>query len=310
MVIGIPRALLYYKYGTLWEAFFRLLGIGCILSPETNKQILNEGLKTSVDESCLPAKIYLGHVSHLIGKCDLILIPRVENVDRENTVCVKFYALRDIVQNTFEKSLEAAGTGLLDYNVDAAKGLTEAAAFLRMGKTLGFRKRAVKAAYREAKTAAKTAESERAGNALRLSAAPAPKILVAGHPYNVYDPFVGASVVSYLRSLGVTPVLANEFDGGLCMAAAASVSRTLYWAYNKELAGAVALYKDSADGIIFITAFPCGPDSLVTELMLRKFRGVPKLNLIMDELQSESGLHTRLESFIDIILQRRSAARI
>lgn len=307
MLIGIPRALLYFKYGRLWEVFFEGLGVEYILSPETNRQILSEGLRFSIDESCLPAKIYLGHTARLIGKCDYILIPRVETLakGRDSEACVKFYAAYDTVKNTFAARLEASGTKLLDYNVDAANGRTEEKAFIKMGAALGFSRFKAAKAYSKARAAQDLYDSRRAANALRLSAAAGPKILVTGHPYNIYDPLIGAPVIRYLEKLGITPVLANEFDSGLCAAAAAGVSKTLYWFYNKELAGATSLYGAKTDGIIFITAFPCGPDSLVTELMLRKFRGVPKLNLVMDELQSESGLQTRLESFTDIILQRR-----
>lgn len=76
MTIGIPRAMLYYRYKTLWETFFRQLGCDVIISGQTNKKILNDGIKYSIDESCLPSKIFMGHVYSLIGKCDYILVPR------------------------------------------------------------------------------------------------------------------------------------------------------------------------------------------------------------------------------------------
>ena len=36
-------------------------------------------------------------------------------------------------------------------------------------------------------------------------------------------------------------------------------------------------------------------------LMIRKITNIPKLNIIIDELAAETGLITRLESFIDIL---------
>ena len=59
--IGIPRALLYYRYGVLWKYFLKKLGLNVILSPETNQTILDLGINNSIDESCLSSKIYLGH---------------------------------------------------------------------------------------------------------------------------------------------------------------------------------------------------------------------------------------------------------
>ena len=35
--------------------------------------------------------------------------------------------------------------------------------------------------------------------------------------------------------------------------------------------------------------------------MIRKITNIPKLNIIIDELAAETGLITRLESFIDIL---------
>ena len=41
MKIGIPRGLLYYYYFPLWKTFYENLGFKIILSPETNKSILD-----------------------------------------------------------------------------------------------------------------------------------------------------------------------------------------------------------------------------------------------------------------------------
>lgn len=76
--IGIPKALLYYKYGELWTTFFEELDCDVIISPNTSKQILDMGIKLSVDEACMAMKIYMGHVHYLIDKCDYILVPRLK----------------------------------------------------------------------------------------------------------------------------------------------------------------------------------------------------------------------------------------
>lgn len=77
LTIGLPRALLYFRYEILWKNFFTSLGMKIIVREPTNKELLGLGLETAIDESCLSAKIYLGHVQSLIGKCDYILVPRI-----------------------------------------------------------------------------------------------------------------------------------------------------------------------------------------------------------------------------------------
>lgn len=43
MIVGIPRALLYFKYEKLWTTFFDEIGVEYIISPETDKEILTAG---------------------------------------------------------------------------------------------------------------------------------------------------------------------------------------------------------------------------------------------------------------------------
>ena len=83
------------------------------------------------------------------------------------------------------------------------------------------------------------------------------------------------------------------------------LSNTLYWEYSKELIGSISYYKEIYDGVIFLTTFPCGVDSLVNELMIRKITK-PTLNIIIDSNNSMVGLETRLESFIDILKERKN----
>ena len=57
-----------------------------------------------------------------------------------------------------------------------------------------------------------------------------------------------------------------------------------------------------------MSAFPCGPDSMVNELLTRKLHDRPILVLTMDAQDGSAGLETRLESFVDILKFRQEAA--
>ena len=83
ITIGIPRALLYHKYGDLWEQFFINLHLNVIVSPLTNKEILSEGLSRTIDENCLPMKIFLGHVHYLNGRVTHLFIPRITSLQKK-----------------------------------------------------------------------------------------------------------------------------------------------------------------------------------------------------------------------------------
>ncbi|WP_352419763.1 acyl-CoA dehydratase activase-related protein [Proteiniborus sp.] len=297
MKIGIPRALLYYKYRYLWETFFDELGIEYIISPDTNKEIISKGMTYAIDEACLSSKIYLGHVEWLIGKCDYILVPRVSNYGGAGTVCTKFQAIYDIVKNTFrDRDIK-----ILYYNIDVKSADFEARAFLKMGKLLNKRKPKCMRAYLIAKQAEKTARIMDEKYQEQLLNEDKIKILLIAHHYNINDRYIGAPIIDYLREMDAIPIIGDIANKKEAITKSAEITDTLPWAYNKELVGSVAMYKDRVDGIILISSFNCGPDSLVNEIIIRRVKDKPILNLIVDGQEGSAGMETRLESFLDII---------
>ena len=110
MTIGIPRSMFYYYFSDKWKYFFEHLNIKTIISPKTNREILDNGIKLSNDEMCLSLKSYIGHVNYLKDKCDFVLIPRIDNYGYENQTCTNFLAVYDIINNIFN-------INILDYNI-------------------------------------------------------------------------------------------------------------------------------------------------------------------------------------------------
>ena len=290
--IGIPKSMLYYHYHKLWEVFFKQLGCKIIYSPETNKQIIERGKKLIVDESCLSIKIHMGHVDYLSGKCDYILIPHIECLERNEKLCTNFFAIYDLAANLFPDKI-------LDYYIDKKKKNNEKAAFLKMGATLGFDQDEVIKAYKKAKAKQLALEKfEIEENKAKLEDNKKIKVLLVGHLYNIYDELVGKPIIKYLTKNNVEIIYAHLNDNE--PKAYKEISKTLYWTFNKNYVNGLVMYEKEVDGIIMLTTFPCGPDSLVNELCLRKI-SKPAIQLIIDELNSATGLETRLESFVDIL---------
>lgn len=302
MKIGIPRGFLYYKYHVLWETFFDELGIEYIVSPETNKEIMRRGNSHTIDESCLSSKIFTGHVDYLLDKCDYIFIPRVATFgDRKEIVCSKFQAIYDVINNTYrEKNLK-----ILYYSIDVQNKETELKAFLKMGKFLGKNKALTLKAYMVAKQAFKTTKLLEINNQNQLFNSDKLKILIVSHPYNIYDKYVGEPIINTLKELDCVPIIGCVVDEKLAREKAELISATLPWTFNKELVGSIAIYKDKVDGIILVSSFPCGPDSLVNEMIVRRFKEKPIINLVLDGQEGTAGMETRLESFVDIIGLRK-----
>lgn len=291
--IGIPRALLYYKYYTLWEHFFKELGLDILISPETNNEILQNGKKYTVDEACLSLKIYIGHVFYLIDKVDYILVPRIVSLKKGDKLCTNFYALYDIVNNTFN-------TKILNYNIDMDKDLTEEDAFIKMGEELGFSKVETMSAYKKAKKEEyKKNKIDYLLQKKKLDSSKY-KILLVSHAYNAKDNMVGKIVSELLEELDIEIIYANITNIDLNEDLYKNISKKLYWTYNQELLNSIEEYKNSVDGIILLSTFPCGPDSLVNDMCERKINK-KIITITMDEESSKVGLQTRIESFVDII---------
>ena len=77
------------------------------------------------------------------------------------------------------------------------------------------------------------------------------------------------------------------------------ISKTVHWTHSKKLLAGISYYNSRVDGIILLSCFPCGPDSLTNELVKRKVNK-PLLKLILEN-ESNTGLITRLEAFFDIV---------
>ena len=298
ITIGIPKALLYYKYSELWTSFFEELGCEIIVSPNTSKKILEDGIKFSLDESCMAMKIYMGHVYYLIDKCDYILVPRLKCIKKHEKLCTNFSALYDLVNNIFDKKL-------INYNVDVEHKEDELYAFVTMGLSLGFSYRKIVSAYHIAKEKEKMLkEREISKQKSIIASSNKIKILLAGHPYNLHDEFIGKQIENVLEKNNIEIIYSDKYDTKYLEQEVKKISPKNYWTYNKEIIGAISHYQELVDGIILITSFPCGPDSLSNEMILRNVK-IPITNLIIDEANSDTGLLTRIESFIDILEERR-----
>lgn len=296
--IGIPRALLYYRRYIFWKSFFEGLGCNIVLSPLTNKEIVDDGKSLSVDESCLPFKIYLGHIKFLEGKCDYILIPRVNNYGKEKRVCMKFNGIYDVVKNSF------SDINILDYNIDYLKRKYEFSEFIKIGLKVNKNIFKVIFYYFISKRKEKKYNLSLINSQKKILKSNKLKILIVSHPYISYDDYLGGNVIRYLKEENIDILYSDRMDRKEAISYAKDFSSTLYWLYSKENIGSIMYYKDAIDGIIFLSSFPCGPDSLVNELAIRKFKDIPIINIILDESSATSGLITRLESFIDIIKER------
>ncbi|MCD8134132.1 MAG: acyl-CoA dehydratase activase-related protein [Clostridiales bacterium] len=302
MKIGIPRALLYYRYAVLWETFFSELGMETVLSPRTTKALQDTGDRYAIDENCLSSKLFLGHVAALEGKCDMVFIPRIANFGKEGVLCSRFEAIYDICANTFrEKNLR-----FLSCDVDPQQKKPEKEAYIGLARELNKTRPEAEAAWQKARQAREAdIQNKIRKQEAALAATDKIRVLVVGHSYNLYDEYIGQPILKGIRRLDALPVCSDAVDLTQAQKDSLRICERVPWIMSRELLGAIQKYHDCVDGIILLTAFPCGPDSMVNEMIIRRVKDRPILNLLLDSQDASAGIETRLESFIDIIRFRK-----
>lgn len=296
MVIGIPRALLFHYYGEKWIEFFRHLGVETILSPDTNREIVKRGIALSVDEACFSSKVYIGHVDWLSTRCDIVFSPRMENTGVREDFCPRIFGMHDVIAHTFPE------LKLLNADINYLFRRREVDAFTNMGEQLGFTAEKSRKAYTAANEKFFAERTKVIENQMKLFNRKGLKVLLVSHSYNIYDSHIGRDIIDYFKSQKVTTIFADLVDTKMAREKTKEIyGNRVYWRVNATLMGAVELYKDKVDGIVLVTTFPCGPDSIFNDILIRSSGDKPILSLMIDELDASAGLQTRLESFIDIL---------
>ena len=292
MKIGIPKALYYYYFFDKWQYFFEQLNIE-LVTTDTDKNIIERGDTYANSEMCLSLKIFLGHVDYLKDKCDYILIPKLENFGINDQMCTNFSCLYDLVNNLFDVKL-------LTYEINHLKKRTEKKGLIKIGEQLGYDKKVLKQAYKVACIKQNKKRKELIIDNLNKLESINKKVLIVAHAYNIHDDYIGKIITKNLEKYNIEYIYSDLFNKVADLSF--YLAPNLYWKYSKESIGAISYCKENIDGIIFISTFPCGVDSLVNELVMRKI-DLPYLNLIIDDLDAEAGIETRIESFVDIIEQ-------
>ena len=294
MKIGIPRSLFYYYYDSLWRYFFEELDIELVISPKTNKEIIDLGRSLATDEMCLSLKNYIGHVAYLKDKCDYILIPRIDNYGTYNQTCTNFLAIYDYLNNILD-------IHILNYNINLNNGETEKKGLVNIAKRLGVSRKRASIAYEIARIKTnKNNKIKKQKNYQELDSEQR-KVLLISHAYNTYDQFIGIPIVKLLEKQQLEVIYSDIFD---CLNTQNNpLAPNLYWKYSKDMLNAINVFKDKIDGIIFLSTFPCGLDSLANELAMRNI-DIPYINIVIDDMDSLTGMETRIESFADILKQK------
>jgi predicted nucleotide-binding protein (sugar kinase/HSP70/actin superfamily) len=316
--IGIPRALMFYRYLPLWRTFFEKLGWRVMISDGARQK---EKI-IYFEDSCLPMKLLVTHAAQLRDKVDHLFIPRLVSIHRTYIMCPKFRGAPDIVRLATEGNVS-----IIDETVDLReRGTSLLQSFLKIGEKLGASRQKSKRAFREAEKSFSKFQEECMDRINQLSAAQlfemdvplssvrtkAPfRIAFIGHPYNLFDVDINKDLLALAKSLGMEIITSDLLSEKEINREVSDLSKEIYWSSGREIVGSLFHFLSSGvDGVVFLTSFKCGIDALLQEFIKRrlKVRGgssVPLLILSLDEHTGREGLTTRLEAFRDVVEEQK-----
>jgi predicted CoA-substrate-specific enzyme activase len=310
--IGLPRASLFCEYLPFWAVFFNRLGAEVVVSPVSDPELLERGLRKLPVETCLPIKIAFGHIEWFKGKAvDRVFFPAVVDLRKDARDPASFCPYTESYPFMAKAATQ---TGILSPSVflnGTRKDFLRSVAPVR--EALGAGAEAMRKAYEAAVEAQREfqerlrargreviARSRDGGSAVWA---------VIGRPYTLHDPFLNLNLGRHLSKLGVTalPVDFLPLDGTEDLGWPGAP----HWRYTRQAVQA-ALWTAGQEGIepVVLTNFGCGLDAFNLRHVEKIVAGKPHLLLEFDEHRAEAGLITRIEAFLDEVRESRTSRRL
>lgn len=295
--IGMPRGLLYYYHGEIWKEFIHQLGAEVIVSGETSKKTLQYG--SALDEVCLPVKAYFGHAYEVSHNVDYLFVPRIVSTAKGKYTCPEIIGLPDMLRSNIPNLPK-----LIEVTVNLRNDWRNLyQAVTNVGKILNAGAAASLYAWYQAWRSVQQQTSLPIANSESLS------IGLIGHPYIIYDRQISMNVLDKLSNLGINVVTPDMVDIDQAQNSATCLDKEIFWCYCSDLVGAAFALMQSAqvNGVILMSPFSCGPDSLIGEIIKGHAQSlnIPFMLLTIDEHTAEAGFITRLEAFTDMLGRRQ-----
>ncbi|MDA8443126.1 MAG: acyl-CoA dehydratase activase-related protein, partial [Peptococcaceae bacterium] len=261
-------------------------------------------------------KVFFGHVATLQQlEVDYIFLPRIVSMERQTYLCPKLLGFPEVV-TALIPDLPPVLTA--DFNLRKDKRELDYT-LQAVGRQLGFTLKQIAPAIAAAKLAQLRFEHlMQAGQDFTLalkgrgveSSAPESGLTIAvlGHAYMLYDGFSSLDLQSKLNKLGVKVVTPERVPPSLIDQQLAELPKKIFWSHSKRILGAGYAFgvDPGVHGLIHLSCFGCGPDSMVGDMVERMCRryAKPFMMLTLDEHTGEAGLVTRLEAYVDMLTRR------
>lgn len=292
MQIGIPKSFAYINISNIFVDYIKELDpeLKIKIIDKTNKEILDLGVKKTIEEVCLPFKIFVGYIEKLIeNNIKIILTPRITALDKAKYSCPKIIGVVDFLKTQYP-DIHFISPEINNYSNDNMfKFLIELGEYITNDKN--------KIKKVAAKYCRKSFRSNENIKKIENS------LLLVGHEYLLYDNYIiepsikiiQESIFNFIRIYDVNIYNRQNFalPKGFFWESADSIINNLYY----------ILANYNIVGIIYFMSFGCGIDSVLFEIIknIAEVKNLPIINIVIDEHSGYIGYHTRIEAFLDMI---------
>ncbi len=315
-VVGIPRVLNMYENYPFWFTFFTELGFRVVLSPQSSKEMYEQGMETiSSDTACYPAKLVHGHVKWLVDNdIKWIFYPsinyeRIEDTTQPNHYnCPIVATYPEVIGNNMEDIFAASNVvfshPFLPYDDDEC--LMRELTGLFNGS---ISKDEIKAAVVKARK-----EDENFKHDMRQAGERTLKyieehgikgIILAGRPYHL-DPEINHGIDKLITQFDMA-VLTEDSVAHL-----ATLTRPIrvldQWMYHSRLYRAATFAGTREDvELIQLNSFGCGLDAVTTDQVEEIARSCNKLYTVLkiDEGSNLGAARIRIRSLAAAMSERK-----
>lgn len=288
-----------------------------LLSQPNSREVIDEGFRYADEDSCIPIKMAFGHALSLQNQVDFLFIPRILSLDPKSCFCPRTAGLPEMLKYSIQ-TLPPILDPYIDERYSDSRLLPS---LIKMGQKLGKKAKEVKEAFQWAERSFQHFWEKTKQGDVHPELIPSPpisdsgkRIAILGHPYCLYDPLLNFDTLRLLKEGGASIFTQERVPSSQIDAEIKKFGKDIYWTFGREILGAGLHYLHSREieGIIYITCFSCGVDSMIEPLLsyrIKKEGDVLYLCLMMDEHTGAGGIKTRLEAFLETIERRKRGLR-
>lgn len=308
MKVGLLRCLLYYPFGPFWEIFFGELGCSVVASPPLSREEFDRTRNRFAGDICLPVESVAGHMAWMRDKVDFVFIPKLSDRRGDMYICPVCAGLPSVVQHEFPEGPAALSFPLTPFT-SPDRSVFQALA------PMGFSPKMIARAYEKARQRYAALETDwcaarpgkAAGGSSLLPHGPSRRhILVLGMPYVLSDPLINGNLFGMLAQRNCDVVVPLNLVPRSMVHRVHVAGYPLYWSFAGMSVHAleVSLREDRPDGVLYLSSFACGVDSVVVPIVqsvCRRCEDLPCLTVTVDEHASAAHVEVRVEAFLDCV---------